>query len=157
MELSRCAAYGVGERDKAMESNVIAIRTVNLCIIKHSIGDAFSIEHIYPALLLEFECTKSLLAMPGVFVLTFDNCEHGETYWHRQCLITIQPWLAWLSWHCSGKHVHEQVSGAVCPTVSPYARGLVKHLVHLLNVFLGAPMKLRCMFARMRQDSRSHT
>ena len=71
-----------------MESNVIAVRTANLCIIKHSIGDAFSIEHIYPTLLLEFECTKSLLAMPGVFVLTFDNCEYGETYRHRQCLIT---------------------------------------------------------------------
>jgi hypothetical protein len=62
-----------------MESNVIAVRTVNLCIIKHSIGDAFSIEHIYPTLLLEFECTKSLLVMPGVFVLTFDNCEYGNT------------------------------------------------------------------------------
>ena len=43
MERSRGAPYGVGERDKVMESNVIAVRTVNLCIIKHSIGDAFSI------------------------------------------------------------------------------------------------------------------
>ena len=125
MERSHGAPYGVGERDKVMESNVIAVRTVNLCIIKHSIGDAFSIEHIYPTLLLEFECTKSLLAMPGVFVLTFDNCEYGETCRHRQCLITNQPWLAWLSRDCSGTHVHEQLSGAGRPTatVSPYAKG----------------------------------
>jgi hypothetical protein len=86
--------------------------------------------------------------MPGVFVLTFDNCEYGETYRHRQCLITNQPWLAWLSRDCSGTHVHEQLSGAGRPTatVSPYAKGLVKHWVHLFNVFLKAPMKSRCVF-----------
>ena len=43
------APSDVRGRDKVMESNVIAVRTVNLCIIKHSIGDAFSIEHIYRA------------------------------------------------------------------------------------------------------------
>ena len=83
-----------------MESNVIAVWTVNLCIIKHSIGDAFSIEHIYPTLLLEFECTNSLLAMPGIFVLTFDNCEYGETslasavFDHRPALAgVVEPGL----------------------------------------------------------------
>ena len=49
---------------------------------------------------------------------------------------------------CSGDHVHEQLSGAGRPTatVSPYALGLVKHWVHLFNVFLKAPMKSRCVF-----------
>ena len=38
--------------------------------------------------------------MPGVFVLTWDNCMYGEQYVHRQCYITNMWFLAGLSRDC---------------------------------------------------------
>ena len=81
-----------------------------LCAIKHMCGDWFSIEHIYPSTLLEQDSYKELLAMPGVYMFTFDNCEYGEEYRHRQCLITNQPWLAELSRDCQRDHAHKLVT-----------------------------------------------
>ena len=54
-------------------------------MIHHAVGDAFSLEHIYLVLVMEFAELKELLAMPGVYVLIWDNCAFGEEYRHRQC------------------------------------------------------------------------
>ena len=100
------APYGIGENPKVEAHNKIAVRTCSLCMIKHSVGDAFSLEHIWPTDLMRFECYKELLAMPGVIAFTFDNCAYGEKYRHRQVLIVNQPWLMALCRDCDKQHEH---------------------------------------------------
>ena len=98
------------------------------------------IEHIFPTLALEFAETKALLALPGIFLITFDNCQYGEQYRHRQCIITNAPWLAWLSRDCPGRvpgvHEHAVLSGDGMNTqlVSPFAQELVKRWAQLYSV-----------------------
>ncbi len=151
MERSSGAPYGIGVRDAVIHDNVMWLRTIALCKIHHAVGDAFSIEHIFPTLALEFEETKELMALPGVFLITFDNCVYGEIYRHRQCLITNQTWLAWLSRDCPGlsvDHAHAMISDDGIPTknVSPYAWQLVRHWAKLFKQFISSPQKLLCPF-----------
>ncbi|MCP4899613.1 MAG: hypothetical protein GY906_21820, partial [bacterium] len=65
-ERSVDAPYGHGVNEKVELHNKIAVRTCNLCRIKHSVGDAFSLEHIWPTDLMRFDCYKELLALPGI-------------------------------------------------------------------------------------------
>jgi hypothetical protein len=151
MERSKEAPFGVGIRDAVMHDNVMFLRTLRLCNIHRAVGDAFSIEHIYPTLALEFDDTKALLALPGVFLIVFDNCGYGEHYRHRQCLITNQPWLAWLSRDCPGAsatHMHHKISdgGIPTPLVSPHASKLVEHWAKLFKDSVQAPLVELCPF-----------
>jgi hypothetical protein len=119
MERTKEAPFGVGIRDAVIHDNVMFLQTLRLCNIHHAVGDAFSIEHIYPTLALEFDDTKALLALPGVFLVVFDNCGYGEHYRHRQCVITNQRWLAWLSPDgpgASATHMHHKISDDGMPT-----------------------------------------
>jgi hypothetical protein len=79
-ERSKDAPYGHGEGERVEKESKLATRICALCRIHHEVGDAFSCEHIYPSYMLEFDCFKALLALPGVFLLTFDNCMYGERY-----------------------------------------------------------------------------
>ena len=76
--------YGHVQDEKLMDDSVLMVRTAKLAMIKHMVGDFFGIEHIYPTPMLEMDCYKELLALPGVFVLTWDNCMYGQDYVHRQ-------------------------------------------------------------------------
>ena len=69
-------------RDSVVEDSKLAVRVIALCKIHHALGDAFSIEHCWPTAMLQFASMQELLKMPGVFVLTWDNCEFGEQYRH---------------------------------------------------------------------------
>ena len=144
--------YGIGAREAVVHDNVMFLRTVALCTIHHMVGDFFSLEHIFPTLALEFEETKALLDLPGVFMLTWDNCQYKEDYRHRQCLITNAPWLAWISRDCGGQilgvHEHAVLSGDGMKTslVSPFSRELVKHWARLFAAFCKAPNELKCPF-----------
>ena len=53
-ERSKDAPYGIGAREGVMDDNDMFIRSVRLCMIHHAVGDAFSLEHIYPTLAMEF-------------------------------------------------------------------------------------------------------
>jgi hypothetical protein len=77
MERSSGVPYGIGVRDAVTHDNVMWLRAIALCEIHHAVGDAFSTEHIFPTLALEFEETKELMGLPGVFLITFDNCVYG--------------------------------------------------------------------------------
>ena len=116
------------------------------------VGDFFSLEHIFPTLALESDQTKELLDLPGVFMLTWDNCQYKEDYRHRQCLITNAPWLAWISRDCGGVivgvHEHIMLSGEGLKTslVSPFSLELVKHWAKLFGTFVKAPSEMKCPF-----------
>ena len=60
MERSKALPYGAGERYQVEQDNKLAVRTCALCRMHHAVGDSFSIEHIYPSLMLEFGCYKEL-------------------------------------------------------------------------------------------------
>jgi hypothetical protein len=139
------APYGLGERESVVHDNVMFLRTVALCQIHHAVGDFFTIEHIYPTFALEFECTKQLLALPGVFMLTFDNCKYDQPYRHRQIIITNCVWLASLSRDCPGltaTHTHAKLSddGIATPLLSPFPWPLVRHWANLFAAFVKAPL-----------------
>ena len=98
------APYGDPERhqlrDTVVDDSKMAVRAGTLAKIKHQVGDAFGVEHIWPTPMLQFVTYQELLAMPGVFVFTWDNCRFGEKYQHRQVYITNCPFLAVLAKDC---------------------------------------------------------
>ena len=86
--------------------------------------------------------------MPGVFVLTWDNCEFGEQYRHGQVLVTNMPWLAPLGRDCKGGHTHLRIgfTGDVrTDDVSPYSWGWCKEYAQLLSTFCREPVESRCV------------
>ena len=91
-------------RDSVVTDSKLAVRIASLCNIHHAVGDAFSIEHVFPTPMLQFLSYKELLNMPGVFVLTWDKCQFGEKYQHRQVLITNQLYLAVLARETAQTH-----------------------------------------------------
>ena len=146
-ERSVDAPYGHGESEKVELHNKIAVRTCNLCRIKHAVGDAFSLEHIWPTDLVRFECYKELLSLPGIFAFTFDNCMFGERYRHRQVLIVNQPWMMALCRDCDKSHKHLTIGfdGDIKTwQVSPFAAGLVEKWVEAFVKFLKAPSADLC-------------
>ena len=88
------------------EDSKQAVIVGRLCTLHHEVGDAFTVEHVWPSPMLQFETWQRLLNMPGVFVLTWDNCRYGEQYLHRQLLVTNLPCLAALAKDCVGGHAH---------------------------------------------------
>ena len=102
------APYGSRDQIKpeVARDSKIAVRTCALAAIKHAVGDLFTIEHPYPTIMLQFQCFEALLATPGVYVLTLDNCAYGESYRHRQCLVTNGAMFALLAVDCDKSHTH---------------------------------------------------
>ena len=151
--------YGHEQVPKLMDDSVIMVRVAKLAMIKHMIGDFFGIEHIYPTPMLEMEGYKELLAMPGVFVLTWDNCEYGEPYVHRQCYITNMWFLVKLNRDCSNKitiaqggtpHIHLPIApqsgpGLKSGDVAAFAAGWCKSYADLTHDWVRAPSRERCV------------
>jgi hypothetical protein len=65
-------------REAVVTDSKLAVRVAALCKIHHAVGDAFSVEHVFPTPMLQFQSYQELLNMPGVFVFTWDNCRFGE-------------------------------------------------------------------------------
>ena len=57
-------------RDSVITDSKLAVQIAALCRIHHAVGDAFAIEHVFPAPMLQFQSYQELLNMPGVFVFT---------------------------------------------------------------------------------------
>ena len=86
--------------------------------------------------------------MPGVYVFTWDNCQFGEKYKHRQVMITNMPWLAPLARDCQGGHEHLKIGFGYdlrTTQVSPYAWGFCKEYASLLHEFVREPVDKRCV------------
>ena len=80
-------------RDSVITDSKLAVRIAALCRIHHAVGDAFAVEHVFPTPMLQFQSYQELLNMPGVFVFTWDNCQFGEKYQHRQAInLTLPFW-----------------------------------------------------------------
>ena len=93
-----------------MQDSVVQVRVAKLAMAKHLVGDFFTIEHIFPTQMIEMDSYQELLALPGVFMLTWDNCEYYEVYRHRQVLITNHPDFANLSRDCDKMHTHVPIT-----------------------------------------------
>ena len=100
--------------------------------------------------MIEMDCYKELLAMPGVFVLTWDNCMYGKNYVHRQCYITNMWWLARLSKDCDKSHEHVLIApqsgpGISAKTVAPFAELWCKQYASLTQQFVNASGRNACI------------
>ncbi|MCP4241114.1 MAG: hypothetical protein GY772_11185 [bacterium] len=136
---SMAAPYGEAiVRPQVDADSKLATRVCKLASMKHMVGDAFSIEHVWPTPMLQFQCVQALLAQPGVFHFTWDNCEYGEGYRHRQVMITNLPCLAHLSRDCSRRHTHLTIGfdkDVTTGAVEAYAPRLVAEWARLLGQF----------------------
>ena len=103
--------YGRTQDADLMQDSVVQVRVAKLAMAKHLVGDFFTIEHIFPTQMIEMDSYQELLALPGVFMLTWDNCEYDEVYRHRQVLITNHPAFANLSRDCDKMHTHVPITG----------------------------------------------
>ena len=146
---SMTAPYGDGTGRPAVEQDTkLAVRTCALARIKHALGDAFSIEHVWPTPMLQFTCFQELLALPGVFLFTLDNCAFGERYRHRQVIVTNLTCLAPLARDCDGQHQHLTLGfdkDLQTTQVSAFAAGLVKEWSRLFGDFVRQPLQERCV------------
>ena len=125
-----------------MQDSVVQVRVENLAEMKHLVGDFFVIEHIWPTTMVQMDCFQRLLSLPGVFMITFDNCPYGELYRHRQVLITNLPILAQLSRNCGDLPPHRHaVVGVDVPTgaVSPFSQAFCDEYAKLLKRTVHAP------------------
>ena len=98
--------------------------------------------------MLQFESFQELLRMAGVFVLTWDNCEFGEAYKHRQVLITNMPWLAALARVCQGGHRHLKIGfdkDLRTEDVSAYSKGWCGEYARLSAAFVRSPADDKCV------------
>ena len=91
---------------KVEEHTQIAKHTCRLARTAHEVGDFFSVEQPDKSTMFYLDCYKELAGLPGVFKVTFDNCEYGEEYKHRQVILTNAPWLVKLSRDCAQDHRH---------------------------------------------------
>jgi hypothetical protein len=150
------APYGVTQDKNLMDDSVIMVRCAKLAMMKHMIGDLFGIEHIYPTPMLELDSYKELLAMLGVFVLTWDNCMYGETYKHRQCYITNMWFLASLSRDCDNAqnaaeakpHTHDVIApqsgpGRSTKSVQAFSKQWCEKYALLVHSWVNAPASPR--------------
>ena len=144
-----------------MQDSTLMVRTCALAEMRHNVGDAFSIEHIYPTPMIEMDCYKKLLALPGVFLLTFDNCMFEKEYKHRQCLITNVPAFAQLSRDCDRTHVHAPIAAQRGPSmrtdeVSPFAEAFCEEYARLLHMVLTSPdadRSVHCVCDREQENN----
>ena len=132
----------------------LAVRVAALCKIHHAVGDAFSIEHVFPTPMLQFQSYQELLNMPGVFVFTWDNCRFGESYQHRQVLVTNQTYLSVLARDCPNtrtRKVHDHLTIGFdkdlrTSDVSAYSRGWCRAYAGAFKEFVDNPVDKRCVF-----------
>ena len=126
------------------EQTTLAERALRLCALHHDVGDAFSLEHPYPSPLIELQAAKDLLGCRGVFFITWDNCMYGETYRHRQMLITNFPPFARLSRDCdmaTRPHEHTPIGFSrplATSDVATFADGFCKEYARLVKRFVKA-------------------
>ena len=133
-----------------MNDSKFMVRACKLAQMRHCLGEAFNIEHIYPTPMIEMDCYKELLALPGVFMLTFDNCMYEEEYKHRQCLITNVPAFVQLSRDCDKSHVHtpitpQQGPGLRTKDAQPFSEAFCEEYARLLHLVLTSPDADRCV------------
>jgi hypothetical protein len=68
------APYGDGTQSERVEKDsVIAARVCALARTHHEVGDVFTIEHILPSIMMQFECYQALLKLNGVFYMVLDT------------------------------------------------------------------------------------
>ena len=96
--------------------------------------------------------------MPGVFYFSWDNCEYGEKYKHRQIYLTNMPFLALLSKDCQGGHEHLQIGfGKALSTkaVEAYSLGWCREFARLFRKFVERPSDDTCVHClpSVRPDS----
>ena len=80
--------------------------TCKLARIKHEVGDAFTVEHIFPTPMLYMQCWIDLLSLPGIYIVTWDNCRYTLDVRHRQMMVTNCVWLVAISRDCRGSKLH---------------------------------------------------
>ena len=95
--------------------------------------------------------------MPGVFVPTWDNCQYGEVYKHRQVLITNMPWLAPLAKDCTGGHEHATIgfggdlsTADVAAYPLPWRKAYAKHM----KEFVQEPVEKCCVHCLPQGDGK---
>ena len=81
-------------------------RVASLCQISHSVGDAFSLVDSHPSVIDTSPMFKELLALPGVYVITLDQCGHGAPFRGRTLVVTNQAWVFQLSTDCNSSASH---------------------------------------------------
>jgi hypothetical protein len=149
-------------REAVITDSKLAVRVAALCKIHHAVGDAFSIEHVFPTPMLQFQSYQKLLNMPGVFVFTWDNCRFGEKYQHRQVLVTNQPYLAVLAKDCPNTRtnkVHDHLTIGFdkdlrTSDVSAYSRGWCRAYAKAFRESVDEPVDKRCVHCLPQGDSR---
>ena len=112
--------------------------------------------------MLQFECYQKLLKMPGVFVFTWDNCQYGETYQHRQIMVTNMVFLAALARDCPNtpsNKVHDHLTigfGADLSTkdVSAYAWEFCRQYAKRVKEFVTEPVESRCVHCLPQGESK---
>ena len=67
---------------------MMVVRTLSLCRIHHAVGDAFSVVLPYPTPVMDLEPMVELMALPGVYGVTYDHCAYGRYERNRQILVT---------------------------------------------------------------------
>ena len=88
----------------------------NLCQMTHAVGDAFSLVDSHPSVLDTAPEFKELLALPGIYVISLDQCPWGAAHKGRCLIVTNQAWIFELSSDCSSSANHEMWD--------PHTRGL---------------------------------
>ena len=95
-------------RSERYESEVMVMhRCLSLALIKHALGDYFSLEFPWPHPSVDTEPYKELVKQPGVFIVTADVAQKGQSpagdsrgqpsyHMRRFQLITNIPWLVQL-------------------------------------------------------------
>ena len=65
------APYGRPDKEELREAVItdskLAVRVAALCKIHHAVGDAFTIEHIFPTAMLQMASYQELINTPGFF------------------------------------------------------------------------------------------
>ena len=88
------------------------------------------------------------VAVAWVYFFTFDDCQFGERYRHRQVLVTNLPCFARLSRDCDGRHEHLTLGfhkDLKTSAVTAFAWGLVREWARLFGEFVAAPRRDYCI------------
>ena len=81
-------------------------RVAALCQATHAVGDAFSIVDSHPSVVDTDAGFRDLLALPGVYVITLDQCAFGASFRGRSLIITNQAWVFQLTADCNSPASH---------------------------------------------------
>ena len=153
---SKALPYGPGEPHAKVDmDSELAVKTCALAKMNHLLGDAFAVEHPAESPLWEMDCFRELASLPGVFFVTFDNCEYGKDYRHRQSLLTNAPWLAALSRDCEKdtdpNHVeHRTIEGSLTKETGAFAEQLCERWIDRLRDFMNNKQGDCCPFCADR-------